>query len=56
VDDCGAEDRSQTQGRCSVLARATERKTRDCEQPFGIQNKKKKKSLDGDTEGEWSGG
>jgi len=39
-----------------VLAIATERKRRDCDQPFGIRNKKKKKSLDGDTEGEWLGG
>jgi hypothetical protein len=38
-----------------VLARATERLGRDWDQPFGIQNKKKKKSLDGDTEGEWPG-
>jgi hypothetical protein len=41
-----------------VLATATERKSkRRCrDQPFGIRNKKKKKSLDGDTEREYLGG
>ena len=56
MDHCGAGDGSRTQGGRSVLARATERKRRDWDQPFGILNKKKKKSLDGDTEGERSGG
>jgi len=41
-----------------VLARGTERrrKRRCRDQPFGIRNKKKKKSLDGDTERERLGG
>ena len=56
VDHCGAGDGSRMQGGSSVLARATERKRRDCDQPFSIQNKKKQKSLYGDTEGEWPGG
>jgi hypothetical protein len=38
-----------------VLGGATERKRKFCDQPFGIRNKKKKKSMDGDTEGEWTG-
>jgi hypothetical protein len=53
VDHCCAGDESQTQGGRSELARASERKRRDWDQPFGIRNKKKKKSLDGDMEGEW---
>jgi len=36
MDHCGAGDGSQTQGGRSVLARATERKSRDGDQPFGI--------------------
>ena len=52
VDHCGAGDGSRTQGGRSVLARATERKRRNWEQPLGRRNKKKKKRLDGDTERE----
>jgi len=39
----------------SVLARATERKKRYCDQLFGIQNKQKKMILDGDTDRERPG-
>jgi len=56
MDHCGAGDRSQTQGGCSVLARATERNSRDVDQPFGIRNKKKQYNLHGDTDGEWPSG
>jgi len=56
VDHCGAGDGSRTQGGCSVLARATEGKRRDWDQPSGIRNQKMKNSLDRDTEGEWLGG
>ena len=58
MDHRGAGDGSRTQGGHSVLARATERKTkrRYRDQPFGIRNKKMKKSLDGDTERERLGG
>jgi len=44
------------QGGCSVLGRATKSKLRDWDQPFGIHNRKKKHSLDSDTEGEWAAG
>jgi hypothetical protein len=56
VDDCGAGDRSRTQGGRNVLARATERNRRDWDQPFSIQNKNEKKTFDSDTDGEWPGG
>jgi len=56
VGHCGTGDGRRTQGGRSVLARATERTRSDWDQPFSIRNKKKKKSLDGDTEGEWFGG
>jgi len=56
VDHWGAGDRSRTQGGRSVLARATERKRRNWDQPLGIRNKIKKKSLGGDTERERLGG
>jgi len=36
VDDCGAGDGSRTQGGRCALARATERKKRYWDQPFGI--------------------
>jgi hypothetical protein len=44
------------QGGRSGLARATERKRGYWDQAFGIQNQKKKMSLDGDTERERPGG
>ena len=56
MDNYAAGDRSPMQGRLSVLATATERKRRYWDQPFSIQHKKKKHSLDGDTEREWLGG
>ena len=56
VDHCGAGDGRRTQGRRSVLARPTERKKEYWDQPFGIGNKKKNHSLDGDTERERPGG
>jgi hypothetical protein len=40
----------------SLLVKATERKRRVSDQPFGIRNKKKRNSLDGDTERERLGG
>jgi len=36
MDHCCAGDGSRTEGRGSVFARATERKRRDWDQPFGI--------------------
>ena len=39
-----------------MLAGATEGKGRSRDQPLGLRNKKKKLSLDGDTNGEWPGG
>jgi len=56
IDKCGAGGGSRTQGGRRVLARATERKRTDCDQPFGIRDMKKNKSLHGYTEREWPGG
>ena len=56
MDHCGGGDGSQMQGGHSVLARATERKRRYWDPPFGIRNKNKKKTLDGDTARERLGG
>jgi hypothetical protein len=39
-----------------VLARATERKRRYWDHPFGIRNKKRKMMFDGDTKREHPGG
>jgi hypothetical protein len=55
VDHCSDGDGSRMQGGRSLLARATGGVGRDWDQPLGIRNKKKKKSLDGDTEWEWPG-
>jgi hypothetical protein len=56
LDYCGAGIRSRMQGECSVHSRATYRGRKYWDQPFRIRNKKKLKSLDGDTEGERSSG
>jgi len=47
-----AGDGSRMEGGRSVFARATERKRRYWDQPFGIQNKKKIHNLDVDMHGE----
>jgi hypothetical protein len=56
VDYSGAADGSRMQGGRSVHARATKRNRRDWDQPFGIRNKKNKKSPDSDMEGDLLGG
>jgi len=56
VEHCGAGNRGQLQGGCSVLARATKRVRICWDRPFCVRNKIKKNSLDGDPEGEQSGG
>jgi len=56
VDHCGTGDGSRTQGGRCVLATATERERRYWDKKFSIQNKKKQRSVDRDTERVWPGG
>ena len=56
VDQCSAGNRSRTQGRCSVLAKASGRNWRYWDQPFGIPNQTQTKKLAYSMEAEWPGG
>jgi len=56
MNHCGAEDGSRTQGRRSVVASDTKGIGRYWVQPFGIHDKARNMTADGDTEGAQPGG